>query len=98
MGQVSWRVDDELLDRVRHVARAWGWSVNEYVTRVMEAATDPSYAGEAAEQVRERLSQAGLLAAAGAPRVRPSSAAVAKARRAAARGTSLSEHVRDGRR
>lgn len=95
--QVTWRADDELVDRVRHAARAWGWSVNEYVTRVLDAATDPAHAADDTERLRERLSRAGLLAAPGAPRTRPPHAAVQRARRAASDGTPLSDFVHRGR-
>lgn len=47
---------------MRLQAATLGLSMNEYVSRVMRAATDPGYAQNPAEQVRERLRQAGLLA------------------------------------
>jgi hypothetical protein len=94
---MTWRLDDELYDRVRHAARAWGWSVNEYVTRVMDAATDPSNAEGEVEQLRERLSRAGLLVASSETRERPDPKAVARARKAAGRGVPLSQLVGEGR-
>lgn len=97
MVQISWRAPDELVGRVRHAARAHGWSVNEYVSRVLAAATDPDTAGDVAVAVRERLSRAGLLAPGGEPRARPSSRAVAAARRRAGTGTSTSDLVSAGR-
>ena len=77
MAQVSWRADDELVERVRQVASWSGRSLNEYLTVVLSAATDPELAGSEADAVRERLALAGLLeeAALGrseCPRLRPS--------------------------
>ena len=72
--------------------------MNEYVTIVLEAATDPSLAGTEVERTRERLARAGLLAV--NPRrsgTRPDPAAVEAAGRRAARGQPLSEIVSDGR-
>ena len=98
MAQVSWRTDDELLDRVKHAAARAGWSVNEWLTRVADAATDPDLAGSEYSRVRERLARAGLLEeATGEPTRRPDPAAVREARRAAAEGTPLSQLVIDGR-
>jgi hypothetical protein len=91
MGQVSWRMSDELLERVRETARAYGWSVNMYVTTVMDAATDPAHAGSETERIRERLDRAGLLAVPGPPVRRPPRAAVQRSAKAAATGTPLSE-------
>jgi hypothetical protein len=97
MGQVSWRADDELLARVRAAAQEHGWSLNMFVTRVMDAATDPEHAPPGAERIRERLARAGLLAEAGPPVVRPAKAAVRRAGKAAAGGTTLAELVSAGR-
>jgi hypothetical protein len=72
--------------------------MNEYVTRVLEAATDPENAANETERIRERLARAGLLAPAGAPRRRPAQAQVARARRAAGSGTPLAQIVSDDRR
>lgn len=94
---MTWRTSDELLARVRRQAELHGRSLNDWVTTVLAAASDPSFAGSEAEQVRERLAQAGLLAAAGAPRKRPSARRVADARAAAGRGTPLSDLVSEGR-
>lgn len=93
MTQVTWRAPDELVEQVRQVASRSGWSLNEYLTRLAQAATDPALAGGDTEQLRERLALAGLLAPAGPPRARPDRAAVAAARRAAGRGTPLSDLV-----
>jgi hypothetical protein len=98
MAQVTWRTDDELLDRVRHAATAAGWSVNESLTRVAGAATDPGLSGDELTQVRERLARAGLLEEPRPVRTtRPDPAAVREAKAAAASGTPLSELVSEGR-
>lgn len=93
MGQITVRAPDELLDRVRAAAQRLGRSMNEYVTYVLQAATDPDLAGDEADQVRERLALAGLLAPAGAPRPRPNARRVATARAAAGQGTPLATIV-----
>lgn len=93
MSQVTWRVDDQLLDRVRRASRERGWSLNEYVTRVLDVATDPSRAGSSMERLRERLAAADLLEVGGLRRVAPAPAAVAEARRRAGEGTPLSDVV-----
>jgi hypothetical protein len=98
MGQMTWRAPDALLERVRQVAQEWGWSMNEYVSRVLEAATDPEHAGDETTQLKERLSRAGLLAPEGPPRVRPPHDDIAEARRAAGHGTPLERLVTEGRR
>ena len=99
MAQMSWRADDRLMQRVKRAAAASDRSLNEFVTLVLDAATDPASAGSEAEAVRERLRHAGLLAAAtpAAAAVRPPKAAVAAAARRAVRGTPLAELVVDGR-
>ena len=99
MAQMTWRTSVELLKRVRRLARDRGRSVNGWVTAVLFAATDPTYAADEAQRVRERLSVAGLYdpSDAGQQR-RPSDAEVARARAAAGRGTPLSTLVGEGRR
>jgi hypothetical protein len=100
MAQMTWRVDDQLLERVRRQAAERGHSLNEWVTVVLAAASDPAYAGDAAEQLRERLRRAGLLEELPAParRRRPDAERLAAARAAAGRGTALSDVVTQGRR
>lgn len=98
MAQLTVRADDGLVNRVRAAARERGWSMNEYVTAVLSAATDPDLAGDVAAATRERLARAGLLAVQGAPRTRPDAARVTAARAAAGRGTPLSTLVTDSRR
>lgn len=100
MAQVTWRLSDELMDRVRLAAAAQRRSVNEYLTRLAEAATNPDLAEDDAARTRERLARAGLLVVPeeAQPRRRPDPGAVAAARAAAGRGTSLSELVAGVRR
>ncbi len=99
MPQVTWRTDDDLLARVRHAAAQAGWSVNTWISRVLDAATDPDLADDELDRIRERLARAGLLAEplAGTS-TRPDPERVAAARARAGRGTPLSELVIDGRR
>ncbi len=97
MTQVTWRAPDELAERVRESAARSGQSMNEFITSVLDAATDPESAGTEAERIRERLARAGLLADRGPQRRRPGSGAVSRARRAAGAGTPLSELVARGR-
>ena len=98
MAQVTWRGEDALLERVRRAAEARGWSVNGWMTRVFEAATDPSLGGTEAERVRERLRLAGLLDVATAAPARPEQTRVARARKAAGQGVALSDLLADDRR
>ena len=97
MGQMTWRAPDDLLEQVRRIAEQHGWSMNELVTRVLRAATDPENADDESQRLRERLDRSGLLAPAGAPRTRPDAARVDAARRAAGRGTPLSDLVTEQR-
>jgi hypothetical protein len=99
MAQMTWRTTEELLGRVRRQAEQQGRSLNDWVTTVLSAASDPSYAGTDAERVRERLARAGILdATASSSRRRPDRERLAAARAAAGRGTPLSDLVTDGRR
>lgn len=97
MSQVTWRAGEELVRRVQLAAKQQGKSMNEYLTQVLDAVTDPDLAGDEASQVRERLRRAGLLWEGGAPRARPAPEAVARARAAAGGGTRASELVDEGR-
>jgi len=94
---MTWRGSDELVERVRRSAHAHGRSMNDYVTAVLDAATNPDLAGGDAAMLRERLARAGLLAPTGRTRQRPSAGQVATARAAASRGTTLSRLVDGGR-
>ena len=99
MAQMTWRVPDELLEQVRHQARAHGRSLNEWVTTVMSAATDPAFAADDVSRVRERLARAGLLEPTAAETSRrPDPARVEAARRRAGTGRPLSELVSEQRR
>jgi hypothetical protein len=97
MSQVTWRAPDELVERVRQAAARQGRSLNDYLTRLAEAAIDPELAGDEIERLRERLTRAGLIVARGAARPRPDRNAVARARRRAGEGTPLSDLVKQGR-
>lgn len=95
---MTWRVPDELLDQVRRQAKEHGRSLNEWVTTVMGAASDPSYAADEAGQVRERLARAGLLEVpSGELPPRPSARRVAAARARAGAGRPLSDLVAEQR-
>jgi len=95
MGQITVRTSDELVDRVKAAAADSARSMNEFVEFVLRAVTDPDLATDEADRVRARLRLAGLLAAEGhvTTGARPDHAAVAGARRRAARGTPLSDVV-----
>lgn len=99
MAQMTWRTSEELLERVRHQAQQHGHSLNEWVTMVLAAASDPNSAGTEGERVRERLRRAGLLdEPVDGHRSGPGRARLAEARASAGRGTPLSELVIKGRR
>lgn len=91
MQQITWRATDELVERVRTAAGTSGRSINEFVTRVMDATTDPELAGTDAQRVRERLARAGLLSTPQGQVARPDPDAVSAAGRRAAVGRPVSE-------
>ena len=94
MGQVSWRVDDELLQRVRHSAEAAGMSVNGYISRVLSLATSEDEESSEAQRMRQRLRVAGVLASDDRPGVRRvGDDELARLRRLAGHGTPLSDIV-----
>lgn len=94
MAQVSWRADEWLVQRVKLAASSSGRSMNEFLTLVLDAATDPANAGSDAQRIRERLRNAGLLVDdVPARRARPSAEALDAAARRAARGTTLADLV-----
>ena len=98
MAQVSWRASDEIVDRAKRAARRADRSLNEYLTLVILAVTDPSTAGSDVAEVRERLERAGLLEPpSGSTLRRPTAEAVAAAGARTARGTPLDELVASGR-
>jgi len=71
--------------------------MDEFITSVLGAATGPESAGTEAERIRERLARAGVLVERGPWHRRPDAEAAGRARRAAGRGTPLSELVARGR-
>jgi HicB family len=90
------RVPSELAEQLRGAARERGESLNTYATGVLGAAVDPELAGSERERLRERLARAGLLATVH-PASRPDPEQLARARRAASKGRSLSDIVIDER-
>jgi hypothetical protein len=60
MGRVHLRFSDDLLDRLRATAAAENRSVNELMTRLAEAATNPEPAAGDRSKLRERLARAGI--------------------------------------
>jgi hypothetical protein len=99
MAQMTWRTSDELLERVKRQAQQRGRSLNDWVTAVLSAATDPTLSGDEAQRVRERLAAAGLLEPVEpVTHRRPAEAEVARARAAAGRGAPVSDLVAEGRR
>ena len=97
MEQMTWRAPADLIERVRRAARRQHRSMNDYVTAVLDAATNPRLAGSEAERLRERLDQAGLLAEPGERHRRPSREETAGARSRAGAGTALSQLVGEDR-
>jgi ElaB/YqjD/DUF883 family membrane-anchored ribosome-binding protein len=100
MAQMTWRTTEELLERLRRQARSQGRSLNDWVTTVLSAASDPDHAGDEAQQLRERLARAGILEEdrVATSVTRPDVARVSKARARAGRGTPLSQLVSSSRR
>jgi len=96
MAQLTIRADDELVDRVKRAAQHEGRSMNDWVTTVLDAATNPEHESDHGERLRARLRAAGLLleTRADAPRIkRPDPKKFAAAAKRAAKGTPLSEIV-----
>jgi hypothetical protein len=91
-------MDERLAHFLKQAAAARGDSVNSFARTVLSAAVDPEYAGDEAEQLRERLARAGLLATPKpSPYPRPDPVAVAAARKRAARGRTLSSIIVEDR-
>ena len=98
MTQLTIRADEDLVRRIKASAADAGRSMNDYVTSVLDAATDPNLAGTAAERLRERLRRAGLLLTPSqVSGSRPSAESVAAAGARAAVGRPMSDFVSDGR-
>jgi hypothetical protein len=98
MTQVTLRLPAELVARLKQTAQARGESLNGWATLILAAAVDPALAGSPAEELRERLARAGLLAPLERPeRARPDRRRLAQARVAAGRGRKLSDLVGQGR-
>jgi hypothetical protein len=98
MAQLTIRATDDLVERVRRQASSEGRSMNEYVTFVLDTATNPDLAGSERERLRERLRAAGLLT--DLPRrrgPRPDPELVRAAGERAARGKLLSDIVSEDR-
>lgn len=98
MAQMTIRADDDLVKRVRRAAEQQGLSMNAYVSHVLNVATSPEYAVSSFERISERFRAAGLLAERSEQEdvsLRPER--VAAARKAAGRGTPLSEIVASDR-
>lgn len=98
IGQITVRADEALVERVRAAARAQQRSINDFVVSVLDAATNPDYVGDKADQIRERLQMAGLLQLPTRRVSRPDPEQVATARAAAGGQSSLSELVSRNRR
>lgn len=72
--------------------------MNEFVTSILDAATNPEMAGSDADRLRSRLLQAGLLATPGRLDTQaPARERVRSAGRRAASGKALAEFVAEGR-
>jgi hypothetical protein len=73
--------------------------MNEFMTQVLDAATNPESAGDEATRIRERLARLDLVLPQieAELRVRPPADEVEKAMRAAGQGTMLSDLVIEGR-
>jgi predicted transcriptional regulator len=93
MKQLTLRVSEELVGRLKDVAAERHESVNSYAEAVLNAAVDPELAGDEVERLRERLARAGVLMTSTRPVRRPSDRALAKARRAAGKGKPLSDYL-----
>ncbi|NLD75046.1 MAG: transcriptional regulator [Acidimicrobiales bacterium] len=91
--QITIRAEEALVDRLKVAARQSGRSMNEFVVRILEAATDPDLAGDDATRIRERLAAADLLVSSSAPVEGPAPGRLAEARARAGKGTPLSDLI-----
>jgi hypothetical protein len=99
MQQLTLRVESDLADALKRSAAARRESVNSFATAVLNAAVDPSFAGDEVSELRERLDRAGLLAHVAIDDGRPpGDAALIRARRQAGKGRSLASFVVEDRR
>lgn len=98
MAQITVRLGERLADDLKRQAALQGRSVNGFVVAVLEAAVDPDFEEAGAARTRARLARAGLLAEPTTGKAaRPDERQLKDARRAAGRGTSLSDLVVGGR-
>jgi hypothetical protein len=100
MKQFSVRLSDERGHAVRRLATTRGSSINQTFEDLVAAATDPAFADDDRQALRERLGRAGLVfdLTALPDANEPSESEVAQARAAAGRGTPLADLIREGRR
>jgi hypothetical protein len=99
VAQLTIRTDPELVERVRIAASGSGCSMNEWVTLVLRAATDPDTEDREIARLRARLRLAGLLTdLPPSPVERPPADAERAAAARAGQGTPLSDLVREDRR
>lgn len=59
MSQVSWRAEADLVVRVKQAAAERGWSMNEFISIVLDVAADPSRADHPGGELGKRLRRAG---------------------------------------
>ena len=100
MKQVTLRLAEELVDRVKSVAADRGESVNAFAASVLSAAVDPETAGSGVERMRERLARAGILTVFDPlpeDTPMPTDEELEQAAREAGRGKPLSDYVIEGR-
>ena len=98
--QVTWRASEELIARLKAAAADRGVSMNEYLTELVEAATDPANAPTSRERLRAKLRAAGLLAPPYPPSDRPpvTDEELEEIRRSVDPDFSWSDHVIEERR
>jgi len=99
MSQLTIRVSEDLVARLKDASAASGRSMNGWISAVLAAAVDPETAADEGTRLRERLARAGLLmGTTPSPAPRPDVRSVRRARKAAAKGRSLAELVSEDRR